>query len=189
MQNIIYGLRDPTTDEYKYIGKTNVGISRAKSHLTYSHNLGVNIWINELREKSLSPIIDILENCEEETLLEKEKFWISFYKNSGCNLLNEINYFGSAIEKLEKEVIKKENDLKLRLNRVEFDKNNLKNIEFFIKLRRKMLKINQTDLSEISGVGLRTIKKMEKNASTCVLKNIMSCLNTLGLTLEIVIKK
>jgi len=40
---LIYGLRDPRTDEYRYIGKSTSGLNRPKSHFTYSHNSSVNI--------------------------------------------------------------------------------------------------------------------------------------------------
>lgn len=103
--NIIYALREPRTDEYRYIGKSNSGIKRAKSHLTFSHNNNVNIWVQELRELGLSPIIDVLEECEEELLNIKESFWIQYYEECGCKLFNSLKYSGHAIEKLKKEVV------------------------------------------------------------------------------------
>ena len=47
--NIIYGLKDPRTDEFRYVGKSINGIERAKSHLNHSHNPLVNEWVNELK--------------------------------------------------------------------------------------------------------------------------------------------
>ena len=36
--NLIYGLRDPRNDVYKYIGKTTIGVKRPLKHLIKSHN-------------------------------------------------------------------------------------------------------------------------------------------------------
>ena len=62
-QYLIYGLRCPKTDDYKYIGKSSSGMQRAQAHLTYSHNESVNYWVAELREQGFCPLIDVIEEC------------------------------------------------------------------------------------------------------------------------------
>jgi DNA-binding XRE family transcriptional regulator len=97
--NLIYGLRDPRNDVYKYIGKTTVGNSRPLSHLIKSHNNFVNEWVNELSKLGITPYVDIIEkDIPLEHLAEKEKYYITYYSdlygelfNGGDNIKNCIN--------------------------------------------------------------------------------------------------
>jgi putative transcriptional regulator len=52
-----------------------------------------------------------------------------------------------------------------------------------IQKRRKLLKITQKDLSEISGVSLRTIKAVEEDKANPTVENLSRILKTLGLIL------
>lgn len=89
MKNIIYGLKDPRNDVYQYIGKSTVGNTRALSHLTESHNKGVNEWIATLNADWLYPIVEILEEVEDiNELRVREKYYIEYYHNINPNLLN-----------------------------------------------------------------------------------------------------
>ncbi len=54
-----------------------------------------------------------------------------------------------------------------------------------IKLRRKHLGINQTDLAEISGVSLRTIKSIESNNGNPNILTLLKILETLGMEMDI----
>jgi len=65
----------------------------------------------------------------------------------------------------------------------------MKEIGEEIKARRKLLKINQRTLSELAGVSINTLTKIERgeaNPSINVLKKI---LDTLGLETKITIKR
>ena len=140
---LIYGLRCPKTDDYKYIGKSSSGINRAKAHLTYSHNESVNHWVAELREQGLCPLIDVIEECTEDDLQIKEHFWIQYYTARGCKLMNSILYRGAAIEKLEQQIAEAQKELDATLNRVLDIINETSTLGGFIKNRRKNLNINQ----------------------------------------------
>jgi putative transcriptional regulator len=59
----------------------------------------------------------------------------------------------------------------------------LNNLEKQIKQRRKYLKVSQTDLAEMSGVSLRTIKAIEKGGSNPTIRVTFKLLEPLGLTL------
>ncbi|MEA4983128.1 MAG: helix-turn-helix domain-containing protein [Paludibacter sp.] len=64
----------------------------------------------------------------------------------------------------------------------------MKKIGDEIRLRRKLLKIDQRTLSELAGVSINTITKIERgeaNPSVNVLKKI---LDTLGMDIKIIIK-
>jgi len=52
-----------------------------------------------------------------------------------------------------------------------------------IKERRRLLKITQTDLSELAGVSLRTIKAIETGDGNPTIENVNRILTPLGLTL------
>ena len=58
-----------------------------------------------------------------------------------------------------------------------------------IKERRKTLRINQKELSELTNIGLRTIIKIESGATNPTLKTITQILDVLGLELTIKTKK
>lgn len=58
-----------------------------------------------------------------------------------------------------------------------------------IKARRKTLGINQEELSDLTDIGLRTIKGLESGKTNPTLKTITTILNTLGLELSIQTKK
>lgn len=57
-----------------------------------------------------------------------------------------------------------------------------------IKERRKMLKINQRTLAELSGVGINTLTKIERNEANPTIEVLNKILDTLGLEIQIVIK-
>jgi hypothetical protein len=78
--NLIYGLRDPRNDVYRYIGKTTIGYGRPLKHLVKSHNVLVNEWVEELNMIGSSPFVDIIENnIPLEELPAKETYWIKHY--------------------------------------------------------------------------------------------------------------
>jgi len=58
-----------------------------------------------------------------------------------------------------------------------------------IKERRKILGINQEQLSELTEIGLRTIKGLESGKTNPTLKTISTILDVLGLELSIKTKK
>jgi DNA-binding XRE family transcriptional regulator len=189
MENLIYGLRCPKTDEYRYIGKSSSGLRRAKSHLTFSHNESVNVWVMELRDDGLAPLIDVLENCKEDELLEKEKFWIQFYSKNGCRLFNEIVYRGSSIEKLEKEIQDYEKILMSKLGMIKQEINEVSNLHTFIRNRRKNLGVTQEHLSELVGTTLRTINTIELGKGNPSHSTIKKILDILGYDLVPILKK
>ena len=180
---LIYGLRCPKTDEYRYIGKSSSGIKRGQAHLTYSHNESVNHWVMELREQGLCPLVDILEECYEDNLAVKEKFWIQFYESKGCKLMNSIMYRGSAIEKLQQEISEEQEKLSNILQDLKSEVADLSEIHTFIRNRRKHLKITQEDLAEMVQVTSKTISQIEKGEANPLYSTIVKMLDILGYTL------
>ncbi len=58
-----------------------------------------------------------------------------------------------------------------------------------IKERRKVLDVTQETLSEISGVGLRTLKQFESGKGNPTLQTLQKLCDALGLEIQLQIKK
>jgi transcriptional regulator with XRE-family HTH domain len=87
--NLIYGLRDPRNDIYKYIGKTTVGVGRPLTHLTKSHNSFVNEWVSELNVLGCQPHVDVIErDIQLDDLSTRESYWIAYYSDLYGELFN-----------------------------------------------------------------------------------------------------
>jgi DNA-binding XRE family transcriptional regulator len=98
--NLIYALRDPRNDVYRYIGKTTVGNGRPLSHLVKSHNTLVNEWVDELSKLGITPYVDIIEkDILLEKLAEKEKYYITYYSDLYCELFNGGDHVKDCINK------------------------------------------------------------------------------------------
>lgn len=87
----IYGLKDPETDEIRYVGKTNNLKNRYHGHIclcSTDTNRHKASWIKSLRKRNLKPEMIVLEEVDDCCWQEKEKFWIDKYKNIGRGLTN-----------------------------------------------------------------------------------------------------
>ena len=87
----IYGLVDPETYVVRYVGKTINLYERYYNHLQELNdikkkNYHSKNWIRTLLKRGIIPKVIILEMCTVENWQEKERFWISFYKDN--NLTN-----------------------------------------------------------------------------------------------------
>jgi group I intron endonuclease len=86
----IYKLIDPNTNEVKYVGKTYRAIeTRLKEHLDYrkgQKTKKIN-WIKSLVANDQLPIIEQIETCTDENWIEREQYWILYYRSIG-NLTN-----------------------------------------------------------------------------------------------------
>ncbi|NMH89825.1 helix-turn-helix domain-containing protein [Flavivirga algicola] len=63
-----------------------------------------------------------------------------------------------------------------------------KNLVIAIKERREMLQVTQEALSELSGVGLRTLKQFESGKGNPTLKTLEKLADALGLELTLKVK-
>ena len=89
---IIYGLVDPITNEIRYVGKSCKGLERPKEHMwpfSLKNKSKKNSWIKKLMAVGLKPSIVVIETCGlQESLDEREIYWISFYRKINKNLTN-----------------------------------------------------------------------------------------------------
>lgn len=78
----IYTLKDPISNEIRYVGKTTSIKTRLNAHITRSKNNKYHSarWVQSVLKKGLKPIIETIEECDETTWVEREKHWISFYR-------------------------------------------------------------------------------------------------------------
>jgi hypothetical protein len=109
----IYSLIDPETNEIRYIGKSNNPKNRLVDHIRKSKysNVYKNRWISKLKEKNLSPIMNIIESVCNDMWSEREKYWIKYYKDMGCKLTNltdggDGGNFGNDVNKKISEKLK-----------------------------------------------------------------------------------
>lgn len=99
----IYALIDPITEEVRYIGKSNNPRKRYINHTT-SHHFQVHKsnWIKKLQSQGMQPILLILEEVPISNWQERERYWISYYREHGCNLINRTDG-GDGLTKLSPE--------------------------------------------------------------------------------------
>lgn len=89
----IYTLKDPITNEIRYVGKTNKSLKiRYNAHISAyklsrekSHK---NSWIISLKNKGLKPVIELLDIVENSEWIFWEQYWISQMFTWGFNLTN-----------------------------------------------------------------------------------------------------
>ena len=86
---IIYGLEDPRTGSIRYVGKSVRPTKRLQSHLNDRSGTKKSRWIQKLISLGLLPKVVILEKSSEDGWKEREKWWISFFHNSGNSLMNQ----------------------------------------------------------------------------------------------------
>lgn len=80
----IYKLIDPRDNLVKYIGKTVNSLNfRFYHHLRSTERTKKGSWIKSLLKLKKLPIIELIEECSEDMWEERERYWISFYKETG----------------------------------------------------------------------------------------------------------
>jgi hypothetical protein len=88
----IYSLNCPIKKEVRYVGVTSGTLSNRLSQHVYSgkKRMGstVSKWIRHLLEQNKRPTIHLIEEIPFDKWEEKEKYWISFFKEKN-NLLNQ----------------------------------------------------------------------------------------------------
>lgn len=89
MKWVIYTLKDPRSEEIRYVGFTKRDPAvRMRYHLrdtgtTYRHR-----WINSLLAVGVSPVMQLVHRGDGPGWQEAERAWISFFRNFGCRLVN-----------------------------------------------------------------------------------------------------
>jgi hypothetical protein len=83
----IYGLIDPRNDQIRYIGASINPVKRIA--IGAQHNAAKIDWLKVLAILGLKPRIDIIEIVDETSdWVERERYWIAYYREQGEDLLN-----------------------------------------------------------------------------------------------------
>ena len=95
MDFFIYTLADPISNEIKYIGKTKNPKDRLQRHMC-PYNLkqswqSKNKWLRYLKNNGLKPIMEVLDEGDENNIDDLEIYWIAQFKAWGFKLKNETN--------------------------------------------------------------------------------------------------
>lgn len=91
MTTFIYGLLDPRNGQLRYIGKSNNPTARRYEHVCASQIAAPthrNYWIKSLLTDGVKPEMLILEEVSTNDWKKAERWWISYWKFVGSNLVN-----------------------------------------------------------------------------------------------------
>lgn len=132
-KQFIYILKDPISNEIKYVGKSNNPEKRLKRHMS-EYNLieswtAKNKWLLYLKNKDMYPIIEIIQECFDDDVNFMEIKWISHYKSIGIGLLNETeggdgyNWIGRKLSKEHVEKMKYNHPLRKEIVQFDLDNN------------------------------------------------------------------
>ncbi len=98
METSIYVLRDPITNEIRYVGCTKNIEQRYKAHVNKArdYNTPKREWLESLRIQGLKPVLEVVEIVND-NYLEREKYYIQLYRKQNCNLTNtgDIDFNGN----------------------------------------------------------------------------------------------
>lgn len=87
----IYSLIDPVTGQVRYIGKTSIKLEyRLQKHIKFAEKskLHVSNWINKLLKDNLKPIIELVDEVNNDEWQYWEQFYINLFKVWGFDLTN-----------------------------------------------------------------------------------------------------
>jgi hypothetical protein len=87
----IYGLKDPNTNEIRYIGKSDNPKARFQNHMALSKadvNRHKKHWISGLLAQGQKPLLVTLEKVSDKQWEDRERWWIQHGRASGWPLTN-----------------------------------------------------------------------------------------------------
>ena len=120
----IYVLKNPDTNEIRYVGKTSKDLNRRlQQHIYESESEQRNKrknWVAKILKGGKIPIIEEIDFCTWEDSQEKEIYWIKYYKDLGLDLVNSTDGGEGNLGfiKTEETIDKLKNSLRKRLNSI-----------------------------------------------------------------------
>jgi len=108
MKYYIYSLKSPITNEVVYIGKTKNPEKRLKDHHRIENRIRCRLdrWKLLMSEIGLKANMEILLECNENEVNDRERHFIKIFKENGYNLLNMTDG-GDGLQNPSTEVRKK----------------------------------------------------------------------------------
>lgn len=83
----IYTITDPRNNLVFYVGRTKDPRQRFYAHLN-THQAKVSVPIKEIIEDGKKPLFNLIEECNNRNMDERELFWMQKYHSDGCKLYN-----------------------------------------------------------------------------------------------------
>lgn len=95
----IYLLVDPLDNDVCYVGSTKEPKTRFSDHvyLARKGKTKCAAWFRDLSELGRQPAMRIIETCPECYGIYREAYWMDYYSNLGCNLVNQHRMRGRAM--------------------------------------------------------------------------------------------
>lgn len=86
----IYALHEEGCDHVRYVGqtvnpKTRLNAHRVNQSLVYD-NLK-RIWVDDCKRRGVKVCMNILDECDPSSAVERERYWTDHYASSGHDLL------------------------------------------------------------------------------------------------------
>lgn len=86
----IYALVDPRDLRVRYVGKSHDPDNRLRYHMMcHTNNAHLNSWLSQLIRAGLQPLVRIIEECPVSKWKQRERFWISSFRQRGVRLTNK----------------------------------------------------------------------------------------------------
>ena len=84
-KTFIYVLKDPESNEVRYVGKTSQPKTRLFHHVSISKGQRNprEVWIHSLVSRNTPPVMEVIEECSQNDSRERECFWIDYFKQAG----------------------------------------------------------------------------------------------------------
>jgi len=169
MEYFIYTLSDPISNEIRYVGKTKDLKDRLRRHMS-NYNLKAtwtskNKWLKNLKNNNLKPIMEILDQGDENNIDDLEIYWIGQLKAWGIKIKNETDGgegFDWTDKKHKDETIQK---MKI-IHKLNSHQKGEKNSQYqtcwvYNKDIKKNKKINNKDINDWISIGWIKGRKMK----------------------------
>ena len=173
-QKLIYALCCPFTNSIHYVGKSTQGLIRPMTHLTKSHSVKIQEWVEDLKVINNSPKIRVLAYLSEtDDIDEQERYFIQRELKKGSYLLNSILISPMLISQNFKNIL------------VENMDNSHLAIGHFIQEKRRQTGLTQSEFASKCGIALTVIRKIEQGKTNLNFDALLLILKMFGCKLQV----
>lgn len=96
---IVYALCDARTHQVRYVGCSEIGLSRPLNLSGYKNNAELDAWLRDLRVCGSEPVILVLAQAADIAgLRAAEKYWIGLGRHFGWPLSNKVGFSLDIVE-------------------------------------------------------------------------------------------
>ena len=96
--HFIYALIDPRNGRTMYVGKTKTPRKRLNGHTSCPKSNGMRLWISELTALGFVPSMEILELCQGNDWVQRERFHVADCRARFPGLLNVLSGGGGPLD-------------------------------------------------------------------------------------------